>query len=268
MAKQPLHPPVGEPVRLADFDPEHHADYEKSGAKELLRAYQKKTRELQERLYAEGKQSLLVVFQAMDTGGKDSTIRRVFEGVNPAGVQVTGFKRPTSEELAHDFLWRIHQHTPPRGYIGIFNRSHYEDVLVVRVNELVPEAVWRARYDHINQFEKLLVDNGTRVLKFYLHISKDEQKQRLQDRLDDAEKHWKFDIGDLPVRERWDEYMRAFEDTLTHCNTTHAPWYVIPANRKWYRDLAVCRTIAETLEAMDPQYPPPAPGLEDVVIPD
>ncbi len=223
MPKQPIIPPVGERVDLKDYDSDYHADYHKSAAKEILAQLQERMANLQERLYAEGKQSLLVVLQAMDTGGKDGTIRRVFSSVNPLGLHIASFKRPTEEELAHDFLWRVHKQVPRTGTIGIFNRSHYEDVLIVRVNQLVPEEVWQARYDHINNFERLLVDEGTRILKFYLHISKDEQKKRLQDRIDVAEKNWKFDMGDLPVRARWDDYMTAFEDVLTRCNTTYAP---------------------------------------------
>jgi PPK2 family polyphosphate:nucleotide phosphotransferase len=266
--KQPLTVDPGEPVDLHDFDPGYSADFDKQSSRKGLEKLQQKMRKLQERLYAEGKQSLLIVFQAMDAGGKDSIIRKVFGGMNPQGVRVTSFKAPTEEELAHDFLWRVHQHTPRRGFIGIFNRSHYEDVLIARVNELVPESVWEKRYEHINNFERLLFDNGTRILKFYLHISKDEQKERFQDRLDRPDKHWKFSIGDLPVRNKWDVYMAAYEDAITRCNTDYAPWYIVPANRKWYRDLVVAQTIIATLEDMDPQYPEPEEGLEDGVIPD
>lgn len=258
----------GSKVDLQDFDPNYHGDSDKESAQKEIKSLQAELQELQERLYAEGKQSLLIVLQAMDTGGKDGTIKKVFEGINPQGVQVTGFKAPTAEELAHDFLWRVHQHTPPKGYIGIFNRSHYEDVLVVRVNNLVPATVWKQYYQHINHFERLLTDSGTRILKFYLHISKDEQKKRLQSRLDTPEKNWKFSSGDLPVREQWNEYMKAYETVLERCNTDYAPWYVIPANRKWYRDLVVIRTIVAALKDMNPTYPPPEPGLEKIVIPD
>jgi PPK2 family polyphosphate:nucleotide phosphotransferase len=204
----------------------------------------------------------------MDTGGKDGVTRKVFEGVNPQGVRVVSFKAPTPQELAHDFLWRVHQYAPPRGYIGVFNRSHYEDVLIVRVNNLVPKPVWKARYDYINQFEHLLTSNGTRILKFYLHISKDEQKERLMSRLENPKKQWKFEEGDLPVREQWDDYMEAYEALLERCNTEYAPWHIIPANHKWYRDLIVAKTIVETLEDMDPRFPPPKEGLDKVVIPD
>jgi PPK2 family polyphosphate:nucleotide phosphotransferase len=268
MGEQVLRPEPGSRVRLADFDPDYRGDYRKATAQTEESALEERLAALQERLYAERKQALLVVLQAMDAGGKDGTIKKVFNSINPQGVRVTSFKVPTALELSHDFLWRIHQQVPPKGYIGIFNRSHYEDVLIVRVNELVPEQVWRGRYDHINHFEKLLADSGTRILKFFLHISKDEQKKRLQERLDNPDKHWKFSIGDLPVRERWDDYMAAYGDALTLCNTDYAPWYIIPANRKWYRNLVITRIIVETLEDMNPQFPPEEPGLENVVIPD
>jgi len=268
MNTQPLRVEPGTTVNLADYDPGYTADFMKQSAKDALKAMQDQLKDWQERLYAEGKQSLLIVLQAMDAGGKDSTIKRVFEGVNPQGVRVHSFKKPTDEEIDHDFLWRVHAHTPRRGNIGIFNRSHYEDVLVVRVNQLVPEDVWRARYDHINNFERLLADNGTRILKFFLHISKDEQKERFQDRLDRPDKNWKFSMGDMPVREKWDAYMAAYADAISQCSTDYAPWHIVPANRKWYRNLVIMQTILRTLEDMNPQYPPPEDGLEDVVIPD
>ncbi len=265
---QELLPKMGSKVQLKDYDPGYTGDYEKKEARHERKDLEKRLEGLQERLYAEGKQSLLVVLQAMDAGGKDSTIRQVFDHVNPQGVHVVSFKQPSVEELSHDFLWRVHAHTPPKGHIGIFNRSHYEDVLIVRVNHLVPEAVWEKRYDHINAFERLLAASGTRILKFFLHISKDEQKERFQDRLDRPDKHWKFSSGDLPVREQWDDYMKAYEAVLTRCNTDYAPWYVIPANHKWYRNLVITRTIVETLDQMNPQYPPAEPGLDQIVIPD
>ena len=219
-------------------------------------------------LYAESKHRLLIVLQAMDTGGKDGVIRHVMSGVNPQGCQVTSFKVPTAEELAHDFLWRIHQQVPRRGYIGIFNRSHYEDVLVVRVHDLVPKKVWQQRYEQINQFEKLLSETGTTILKFFLHISKDEQKRRLEARRDTPEKQWKFSLGDLKEREYWDDYMDAYEDALTRCSTRWAPWYIVPANQKWYRNLVVARTIVKTLESFDMKYPEPEKGIETAVVPD
>jgi PPK2 family polyphosphate:nucleotide phosphotransferase len=222
--------------------------------------------DLQERLYAESQRSLLVVLQAMDAGGKDGTIEHVFKGMNPQGVRVASFKAPTEEELAHDFLWRVHQEAPRHGEIGVFNRSHYEDVLVVRVHELVPKAVWRKRYEHIRAFEQGLVDGGTTIVKLYLHISADEQKERLQARLDDPAKHWKFRVGDLAERERWDDYRAAFEDAIAETSTADAPWYVVPADRKWYRNWAVLRILTETLRAMDPEFPPPEEDLSSVVI--
>ncbi len=269
MSKKDLFSPKpGTKIDLNDCDPDFHETYDKDTARAEVDRLQTQMQEWQERLYAEGQQSLLIVFQAMDTGGKDGVIKKVFSGVNPAGVYVAAFKAPTPTELAHDFLWRVHPHTPGKGYIGIFNRSHYEDVLIARVNQLVPEKVWRARYEHINAFERLIADSGTRILKFYLHISKDEQKERLQARLDKADKNWKFSIGDLPVRERWNDYMAAYEDALTQCNTDYAPWFIVPANHKWYRDLFVTRVILNTLADMNPQYPPPEAGLDSVVIPD
>ncbi len=237
-------------------------------ARELLKAERKRIAAIQERLFAEGQQSLLVILQATDTGGKDGTIRNVFKGVNPQGCRVWGFGVPTEEELAHDALWRYHQRTPARGMITVFNRSHYEEVLVVRVKGLVDDAVWKRRYDEINDFERLLANNRTRILKFYLHISRDEQKERLQSRLDEPEKHWKFRAGDLDDRALWEYYQAAFEDAINQCATPYAPWYVVPANRKWYRNLVVARTIADTLEEMDPQFPPEEPGLDRIVIPE
>jgi PPK2 family polyphosphate:nucleotide phosphotransferase len=219
-------------------------------------------------LWAEGKHSLLIVLQAMDAGGKDGTIKHVMRGVNPQGCQVTSFKVPTEEELDHDFLWRIHKATPRRGYIGIFNRSHYEDVLVVRVHNLVPETVWRQRYEQINQFEKLLADTGTTILKFFLYISKEEQKERFEARLRDPAKNWKFSMGDVKERNLWDDYMAAFEEVLSRCSMPWAPWFVIPANRKWYRNLVVSQTIIEALEKLDMRYPPPLSGADKISIPD
>jgi len=223
---------------------------------------------LQELLYAEGKQRVLVVLQAMDAGGKDGTIRHVFDGVNPSGVRAPAFKRPTDEELAHDYLWRVHKEVPGDGEIVIFNRSHYEDVLVVRVMDLVPEKRRRKRYEHIVDFERMLADEGTTIVKIYLHISKEEQKERLQDRLDIPEKNWKFETGDLAMRERWDDFMVAFEEALEKTSTAHAPWYVIPADRKWYRNIAVLEILVQTLESLDMSYPDPEDGLDEVVIPD
>ena len=222
--------------------------------------------QLQRQLYAEGEQKLLIVLQAMDAGGKDGTIRNMLKGVNPQGVRVQSFKVPSKEELAHDFLWRVHKVVPAKGMIGVFNRSHYEDVLVVRVHNIVPESVWRPRYTQINQFEKLLHDTGTRILKFYLHISKDEQKERFQSRLDEPDKNWKFSLEDLEKRKFWPDYMAAYEEMLQECSTAWAPWYVIPANQKWYRNLTIMRTIVHTLREMNPQYPEAEDNLNQVVI--
>ena len=206
------------------------------------------------------------MLQAIDAGGKDGTIRRVFGGVNPQGCEVTSFKAPSEEELAHDFLWRVHKATPRRGKIGIFNRSHYEDVLIVRVHDLVPKAVWSKRYAIINSFEENLVASGTTVVKFFLHISKEEQAERFRKRLEDPEKHWKFRKADLDEREHWDDYQEAFEDALTKTSTKHAPWYVIPSDRKWYRDWVVLSILVETLRDMDPQFPPPEEDLAGIVV--
>jgi PPK2 family polyphosphate:nucleotide phosphotransferase len=224
-------------------------------AKEQTDVLRDRLIDLQERLYAGAEHSLLVVLQAMDTGGKDGAIRRVFSGVNPAGVRVARFEAPTAAERAHDYLWRVHAQVPAKGQIVIFNRSHYEDVLVVRVNELVPRKVWERRYAHIRAFEQLLADEGTTIVKFYLHIDRDEQKSRLQARLDEPDKNWKFDAHDLEQRRHWADYMRAFRDAIVETDREHAPWYVIPANRKWYRDYAIMRILVETLEALDPRYP-------------
>lgn len=268
MAEQKLIPAPLSRVDLAAFDPEDTNGYDKERARSEMERLGKRLGELQEILYAQGKYALLCVFQGMDTAGKDGVIKKVFDHVNPQGIKVAAFKVPTPDELARDFLWRIHAQVPPKGYIGIFNRSHYEDVLIVRVNELVTKDVWSARYDHINEFEKLLAENGTRIVKFYLHISKAEQKQRLQARLDDPSKHWKFSLGDLPVRERWDDYMSAYADALSLCNTEYAPWVIVPANKKWYRDLVVTRTLVEIMEGMPLRYPTPKDDLSKVVIPD
>ncbi|MDH3402067.1 MAG: polyphosphate kinase 2 family protein [Acidobacteriota bacterium] len=221
---------------------------------------------LQELLWAEGWHKLLVVLQAMDTGGKDGTIRHVFDGTNPQGVKVASFKRPTAEELAHDYLWRVHRHAPGSGEIVIFNRSHYEDVLVVRVHELVPAATWSRRYDHINDFERRLADEGTTILKFFLHISKEEQRERLQARLAEPDKRWKFARGDLAERARWDDYRAAYEAVLSRTSTPWAPWYVVPADRKWYRNLVVSRVLVDTLKELDMRFPEAEVGLDDVVI--
>jgi PPK2 family polyphosphate:nucleotide phosphotransferase len=222
--------------------------------------------ELQERLWAEHERSLLVVLQAIDAGGKDGAIRKVFGGVNPQGCRVTSFKAPSEEERDHDFLWRVHRAVPGRGEIGIFNRSHYEDVLVVRVHDLVPKKVWSKRYGIINDFEASLAAAGTTIVKFFLHISKDEQAERFRKRLQNPDKHWKFRRADLEEREHWDAYQEAFEAALSKTSTAAAPWYVIPADHKWYRDWALLSVLVDTLERMDPQYPAPEDDLAGIVI--
>ena len=211
--------------------------------------------DLQYRLYAEGKRSLLVVLQAMDAGGKDGTIRHVMGPLNPQGCHVTSFKSPTDEELDHDFLWRVHKVVPRRGMIGIFNRSHYEDVLIVRVHKMVPKSVWSRRYAQIKAFESLLTAANVRILKFFLHISKDEQLKRLKKRIDDPAKHWKINPQDFEERKLWDDYVGAYEDALSKCSTREAPWFVIPADKKWFRNLAVSQIIVETLEGLDMKFP-------------
>jgi len=256
----------GTPVRLADWDPDDTAGFEKLDVRGRLKGLRKRLAAQQQVLWAEGRHRLLVVLQAMDTGGKDGTIRKVFSGVNPQGVRVVSFKAPTPVELAHDYLWRIHRHTPADGEIAVFNRSHYEDVLVVRVLDLVPEERWSRRYEHIRAFERLLADEGTTILKFYLHISKEEQAERLRARLADPDKHWKFNVDDLAHRERWDDYMAAFETVLSETSTAEAPWYVVPANHKWYRNLVVAETIVTTLEGLGMEYPEPEDDLEAVVV--
>jgi PPK2 family polyphosphate:nucleotide phosphotransferase len=221
---------------------------------------------LQDRLYAEGKRGLLVVLQGIDTAGKDGTIKHVFKEAGPLGVAVTSFRKPSEEELAHDFLWRAHAAAPPRGFIGIFNRSHYEDVLVARVRKLAPKEDIEKRYGQINAFEKILAENGTTVLKFMLHISKDEQKKRLQDRLDEKKSRWKFNPSDLEDRKLWDKFLAAYELALDKCSTEWAPWHVIPADHKWARNAAIAAIVRETLEAMNPQYPKPAWDPKSFVI--
>ncbi len=259
----------GAKVSLATIDPEQTEHYKKKkDAARELEKQRRRIQDLQERLYAENERGLLIVLQAMDTGGKDGTIKHVFSGVNPQGCRVSSFKFPSAEEANHDFLWRYHKSVPARGRIGIFNRSHYEDVLVVRVKNLVLEEIWRERYEQINAFERSLTLDGITVLKFFLHISEDEQKRRLQRRLGDPNKRWKFSSADIKERAFWDAYQQAYEDVLSKCSTEHAPWYVVPANKKWYRNLVVARTIADTLGAMKPRFPPAEEGLEKLTIPD
>ena len=217
--------------------------------------------DLQRMFYADGRFALLIVLQGRDASGKDGTIRKVFTGVNPQGITVTSFKVPTDEELHHDFLWRIHQHVPPRGMIGIFNRSHYEDVIVTRVHGTIPKTVYEPRYAHINAFEQMLAANGVRILKFFLHISRDEQKERLQKRLDNSEKNWKFSAGDLAERAKWNAYTAAYRDALRRCSTRWAPWYVVPADDKKVRNYLIARTVADTLRSMDLRWPKADPAV-------
>jgi PPK2 family polyphosphate:nucleotide phosphotransferase len=256
----------GRNVKLAKLDSGDTYGWERADAEARVAELLPKLYELQYKLYAEDRQALLIVLQAMDAGGKDSTIRKVMGGLNPQGTRVDSFKVPTDEELAHDFLWRIHRKVPEKGHIGIFNRSQYGDVLVVRVHDLVPDAVWRQRYKQINDFEKILADNHTRIAKFFLHISKEEQRERLQERFDDPLKHWKASMGDLKERRFWDDYQEAYEVALEKCSTDWAPWYVIPADRKWFRNLAVSSILVETLEDMDIEMPVAEFDVSNVVV--
>ncbi len=239
---------------------------DKDEAREHLLVLNDRLETLQELLWAQGTERILVVLQAMDAGGKDGTIRRVLEGVNPSGVRVAAFKRPSTAELARDYLWRAHKQVPADGEMVIFNRSHYEDVLIVRVQDLVPKKRWSKRYEHIVAFEQMLADEGTTIIKLFLHISKDEQRERLQARLDEPDKNWKFDEGDLEQRAHWDDYMRAFEDAIAATSTKAAPWFIVPADRKWYRNLVVSEILIQTLEGLDMSYPPADPDLASIVI--
>ncbi len=258
----------GEEIQLENFDPDDTSGFAGKSEEERdeSKKLNEKLRELQEMLYAEHKMKVLVVLQAVDTGGKDGVIHRVFEGVNPQGVQVAHFGVPTPEELDHDFLWRHHKRVPGKGELVIFNRSHYEGVLVERVHKLVPEEVWKRRYREINDFERLLSEEDTVILKFYLHISKDEQKKRLQERLADPTKEWKFSNNDVPERKHWDEYMTAYEDALSKTSTDWAPWHLIPSNHKWYRDLVVSRIIVKAMEKMDLHYPKMEKDRSSIII--
>lgn len=253
-------------LRLADHDPAETFGWDKDSAKAELVDVIARVAELQKRLFAEDERAVLVVLQAMDAGGKDGVIRDVLTGLNPAGVSVTPFGVPSDEELAHDFLWRIHHHAPARGQLAVFNRSHYEDVLVVRVKELAPASVWRKRYTHIKNFERLLTDSGTAVVKIFLHLSRDEQRARFQDRIDSPDERWKFRRGDLDDRARWDDFMAAYHDAMTKTSTTDSPWFVVPADRKWVRNMCVARILEDVLERIDPQYPEAEEGVEAIVV--
>jgi PPK2 family polyphosphate:nucleotide phosphotransferase len=258
----------GDKIRLHDWkaDDQSAFDGDKDEAQAKLDELNYELESLQELLFAEGKRKVLIVLQGMDTSGKDGVIRHVFDGVNPQGVRVASFKVPTPEELAHDYLWRVHKQTPGKGEIVIFNRSHYEDVLVVRVHQLVPETAWRKRYEQINEFERLLAEEGTTILKFFLHIDLDEQKERLEARLHDPTKQWKFNLGDLAERKLWPEYTRAYEDVLNKTSTEWAPWHIVPSNRKWYRNLVIATLLVDALKDLKMAYPQPKDDLSGVVV--
>ena len=250
-------------VSLREWDPNDTDPFQenKQKAQAETQKLNQRLQDLQEILYAEHKQKILIILQGMDTSGKDGAIHHVFEGVNPQGVRVAAFKEPTQEELDHDFLWRVHKQVPALGELVIFNRSQYEEVLIVRVHALVPQEVWEMRYDQINDFERLLAKTGTTILKFYLHIDKEEQKKRLQARLDDPSKHWKFRRDDLKERALWQDYLQAYEDVLNKTSTDAAPWYIVPANHKWYRDWVIAKTLVESLEGLKLNYPEPKETL-------
>ncbi|MBI4884592.1 MAG: polyphosphate kinase 2 family protein [Actinobacteria bacterium] len=256
----------GKPLSLSGHDPAATLGWDKEQAKTELVEVKARIDELQQRLYAEEKRSLLLVLQAMDAAGKDGTIRNILAGLNPAGIEVSSFRVPAGKEVLHDYLWRVHAEVPARGMIGIFNRSHYEDVLVVRVKQFVPKSVWSRRYDHICAFEQLLVDEGTTVVKCFLNVSKDRQRQRFQERIDNPHKRWKFRLGDLDDRKLWPQYQRAYHDALVRTSTDDAPWYVVPADRNWVRNLAVAKILLHHLEQMKPRLPPEEEGLDGLVI--
>ena len=257
----------GTPARIAERDPRDTLGLDKRSANELRRKLIERVDFLQRRLYAEGARSLLLVLQGQDASGKDGVIRSVFAGVSPQGCRVGPFRAPDESELAHDYLWRVHAQAPSRGEIAIFNRSHYEDVVTARVRELVPEDVWRRRTGHIREWERMLTDEGTKIVKVFLHVSKDEQRKRLQERIDDPEKRWKFRLEDLEARQRFDDYVAAYEDALTDTSTEWAPWHVVPADHNWLKSFVVARLLVDALERMDPQLPPPEPGIEGLVVP-
>lgn len=255
----------GERVHLKDFDPGYKGgSKDKKDALEKIESLRVKMGDLQQRLFAERKRSLLVCLQALDAGGKDGVIKHVIGSMNPDGCRVANFKEPSQEELAHDFLWRIEAQMPRKGEVAIFNRSHYEDVLIVRVHDLVPKKIWSKRYDEINDFERRHTENGTRILKFFLNISKEEQLHRFEQRLDNPTKRWKISESDYAERECWDDYMRAYEDVLVRCNSEETPWFVIPADYKWFRDLAVSEIIVTTLESMNIHVPQPTVDIEEI----
>lgn len=257
--------PPGSIIKLDDFDTkfkQHHEGHKE--AEKDIEQYCERLRDLQELFYADGRRSLLICLQALDSGGKDGTIKHILGSMNPQGCKVVAFKQPTPEEHAHDFLWRIHPHAPARGQVTVFNRSHYEDVLIARVHNLVPKEIWSRRYARINAFEEGLVEDDTQILKFFLHISKEEQLKRFKDRLDDPSKQWKISESDYKERTYWDDYTTAYEKALSRCSTVHAPWFIIPADHKWFRNLAVARIIVEHLEGLKMTFPPPLADIEHI----
>jgi PPK2 family polyphosphate:nucleotide phosphotransferase len=256
----------GRPARLGRLDPGATHGYDRASAELATQAQLPRLSDLQDRLWAEASRAILVVLQGIDASGKDGTIKKVAKAFNPQGCPVTSFKVPTAEELARDYLWRVHLHVPRKGEIGFFNRSHYESVLVERVHGIVPKRVWSTRYGQINDFERMLSESGTTIVKFFLHIDRDEQRKRFQARYDDPTKRWKFSLGDLAERRLWDDYQRAFDDALTKTSTAWAPWHVIPANHKWFRDLAVSSILTDTLARLRPAYPPEPDLPKDLVI--
>jgi PPK2 family polyphosphate:nucleotide phosphotransferase len=256
----------GAPARIAERDPRDTLGLDKEAGKTLLVDLRGRLDLLQRRLYAEATRSVLLVLQGLDASGKDGVIRSVLEGVSPQGCRVVSFKAPTSTELAHDYLWRVHARLPMRGELGVFNRSHYEDIVAVRMHGLAPEDVWRRRAGHIREWERMLTDEGTAIVKVFLNVSRDEQRARLQERIDDPEKRWKFRRDDLQVRKRFDEYLAAYEEALTETSTDWAPWHVVPADRNWVKALASARLVVDALERIDPQLPPPEPGIEGLVV--
>ena len=257
----------GKKVRLSKLNPDNTFGFHKDQkTRDTLQHNLRRLSELQALLYADRRKAVLIALQALDAGGKDGTIRHVMSGVNPQGCEVVSFKAPSAEELDHDFLWRVHKAVPRRGNIGIFNRSHYEDVLIARVHNLVPKSVWSERYGQINAFEKILVENNVHILKFFLHISKDEQRKRFNARIQDESKNWKISTADFSERDRWSDYVEAYEEAISRCSTEWAPWYIVPSNKKWFRNLAVAEIVASALDDLKLRYPPPAVDLANLKI--
>lgn len=259
-------PKFGKKFDLSDYDPDDTPGLTKEQGQAAILGLRTRVNDLQNVLYADKRYALLVVLQGIDTAGKDSTINSVFQEAGPLGCSVVSFGVPTDLELSHDYLWRYHVQAPRRGHVTAFNRSHYESVLVERVKNIVPPSVWKKRYDEINAFESYLASQGTVILKFFLHISKDEQRERLQERVDNPKKHWKFNMGDLEERKHWDDYQAAYEDMIDHCHTEAAPWHVVPADHKWYRDVIIARAIVDRLESLDLRYPPGEEGIDGLVV--